>query len=307
MYVKMLDRLSSKLESNPESSKSEICLILFELICQFLNEFFLLSNNTSTEFSANILDLDEIDTVSSALPAQQKSNSNLYSSSSYSLNLSKSEKIELTASRRASTNMHRQSLVPLNSSENQQKGYEQHNGEKQLELKFDKQFFEFMENVLAKIYQKINKISENLNLNQFIPILISSQLILFKYQQSSKFSSLSPPSDISKTQIQVEQDLSKSVIDMVSVNMNLLDNELIIGILLKLYMKCGTFRYLLNECTDFHTNLIGLLNKVFEDLRSLNQSSSGRKHELIAVQIKSNYLEILLDLIFVFFYFNQKV
>ncbi len=288
MYKTILERLNQLLESNGNCDITGVNYKLFELVCHFLNELFLLSNNTASSADSGVLtndhvDIDDLEPVSS-IPA------NVSRSASVVLALSKLGDAN-SSSRRASVNVFRQQSAPSQLTD------EVHSdSSSQLEAKLDRKFFEFMNTNLRSIYKDISEISQKLDLNQYISILISSQLILFKYQQSQKFATIDDGSSLAQS---AEHDLSKTLINTVNENINLLDNELIIGIMLELYMKCVTFRHLLNECADFHLNLTNLLNKVFDELHT-NTEASIR-------QMKLNYLEILLDLIFVFFYFNRRV
>jgi hypothetical protein len=323
MYSDMLEQLAKKLTAGTTTSDSDqknrtVYIQLFELVCHFYNELFLLSNNTVSVMDASgstllptvdHVDIDDLEPVSS-IPAS------ITRSASVVLSVAKTPENGSFPSRRHSTNVFKQNSAPLSATSSSPVIPERQatsssgaaESGSQIEVKLDRQFFGFMNSNSLSIYERINEISQQLELSQYVSILISSQLILFKCQQWHRFAA------VEATATFLEQDLSLTLIRTVNDNMFLLDNELIVGILLELYMKCATFRRMLNECADFHVNLTSLLNKAFEELLLIPSHSSSStsygghggeasNHR----QTKLNYLEILLDLTFVFFYFNRRV
>jgi hypothetical protein len=265
LYNRILGKIAEHLQENPFK------LEIFNSICLFFNEFFLLSNNGFSDSSHfDVQDFDELDTSLST------NHDKVLKSAGNEKNIL-SRRISPTDSiNSASTNS--------NSS----------NTSIQFEMRLDRNFFDFMESNLYKIYDLVNKISIDFQMNQYTSILISSQLILFKYQQYQKFLIYQSEEESAGEQHGDEkkrnQDLlCKSLIEIIKNNSNLLDNDLIVGILLELYMKCSTFRSTLNELQNFDSNLVDLLGKAFDNKQNFN------------------YLEVLLDLLFVFTYFNRKV
>lgn len=142
--------------------------------------------------------------------------------------------------------------------------------------------------LITNFIQYINRNSVKLNkliivlCHQFkMPLNISfcSQLILFQELNNK-----------TKSTNSIEQTLCKSIIDEMNIN-NIKENSFILEILLELYLKSSMFRFALNDQVNiFHSILIESLNDFFEKNNENNV-----------------YVELLLDLIFVYFYFNRKV
>ncbi len=170
--------------------------------------------------------------------------------------------------------------------------YETHSNR---EKKLDERFNHFLHLNSIKIYENIIKLS--LHFHSFpttLSISVGSQLILYKHSNRQIKLSLASNKTINQiTSNNIEIYLSKSLIDIFDKNKPILDDFLILDILLELYIKSYSFRSCLNEYyQNFHLNLINCLNGYFK-----NQSE----------QKDTKYLELLLDLIFVHFYFNRKV
>ena len=148
-----------------------------------------------------------------------------------------------------------------------------------LDLKLTQSFAQFINKNSVKINRIISILCNKLSLCLNISVSFSSQLILFQECKQLK--------PVAKNSI--EQSLCKSIIDEISLT-NLCDNELLLDTLLELYLKSSMFRFALNELSTFYSYLINCLNVYI-----------ANDNENIA------YLELLLDLIFVYFYFNRKV
>ena len=177
-----------------------------------------------------------------------------------------------------------------------------------METKMHAKFLKFMEKHAIQLYENVLVLCNRFAQTPILSISICSQIVLFKNQQlyqrqalvnkSQSSSDLSSPTAL----LNIEQHLSKSLIDSIDKNIVLLDNYIIVDILLELYIKCATFRYNLNECKNFHTYLLNCLNK---SLESLAQKSQPSHLDLISND-STKYLEIILHLVFVYFYYNKK-
>lgn len=143
-------------------------------------------------------------------------------------------------------------------------------------------FVEFLNKKSLKLNRIISLVCRRLSLPLHVSISLSAQLIFF--QDLNQKSSLKLASN------QTEQSLCKSIIDELNENASLLSNHFILDVLLELYLKSAVFRFALNELPVFHASLIACLNEYIEN---------DQENQL--------YLELLLDLIFVYFYFNRKV
>jgi len=121
-------------------------------------------------------------------------------------------------------------------------------------------------------------------------IAFCSQLILFQELNNSKLNQSNNNNKLINNNNSTEQiALCKSITDEINLN-NIKENSFILDILLELYLKSSVFRFALNDVATFHSVLIECLNDYFE--RNLENIT---------------YLELLLDLVFVYFYFNRKV
>lgn len=185
------------------------------------------------------------------------------------------------------------------------------------------------------------------------PMLLCSELILFKTQHSEQIGRIldagsSSPSAGQNTSTSpgLEAYLAKCLIDTIEKNGHemLCDNYTLVAILLDLYIKCGTFRLLLNEhAARFHELLVTCLNRSFGVSTSVERgfrqlstgsgdgdgggdsvnNSEGHSEDseiddfslftqpeqinlMMSLQ-KSQYIEILLDFIFCFLYYNRRV
>lgn len=267
LYNKALEEMKES-----DSEKSETRVQLFHLACEFFNELFLLSNSQHVEPN---LAISHVDLEPELAGEDIKSTGSLMRSSSD--NFKRNMKLADTR---------RQNSAVVSSSKGESSATAQRDWI-QVESVADKRFFEFMSENSIRLYEVISELaSVKLDLGEYLPILINSQLILFRHQQAVRFSSTN----------NIESELSKCLVERISSKINLLDNELIIGILLELYIKCGTFRHLLDQCVNFDSNLLKLLTNVFDELDQ-NAANDVKKYA---------YLEILLDLVFVFFYFHRR-
>jgi len=173
----------------------------------------------------------------------------------------------------------------------------------QMEMKMFQKFFKFMDKYSIKIHEKVLELSDKFSHSPILSISLCSQIILFKNQQLSQKQSLSKQLQTARdtdynTSLNIEQHLSKSLVDLIDKNPDLLDNYLVIDILLELYVKCANFRYNLNEWKHFHSNLLNCFNKCIEASKTESKISDFNS---------TKYLEIILHLIFVYFYYNKKV
>ena len=164
----------------------------------------------------------------------------------------------------------------------------------QLEMRMYAKFMAFIDKHSILIYENVYDLCSSFELNPHLSISICSQLILYKNTSSAQHWSDSSKSSQQAT-ISIEHYLSKSLIDSIDKNIALLNNYNTLDILLELYIKCSTFRHTLNENQSFHSHLLSCLNKCLD---------GGNNDECINNQ---KYLEIILDLVFVYFYCNRKV
>jgi hypothetical protein len=165
-----------------------------------------------------------------------------------------------------------------------------------IESKLDDKFFHFLHINSIKIYENIIKICQLFNsFPSTLSISVGSQLILVKHINLDQSGLTIKKTSIDQnTSNNIEIYLSKSLIDIIEKNKPILDDYLILDILLELYIKSYSFRKCINEnCQDFHLNLITCLNNYFK-----NYQNEQKNHK---------YLELLLDIIFVHYYFNRKV
>ncbi len=147
--------------------------------------------------------------------------------------------------------------------------------------------FNFSSELTSNFIQFLNKKSIQLNkiilalrsrLAMSLDVSVCSQLILFQ-EVNEKIAS----------KVSVEQSLCQSVIEVLSFE-TIVDNHLILDTLLELYLKSTVFRLALNESTAFYVHLLACFDAYIQN----------DNDNLV-------YLELLLDLIFVYFYFNRKV
>lgn len=188
-------------------------------------------------------------------------------------------------------------------------------------------------------------------------MLLCSELILFKTQHGELISRIlestsqitsGSTTSTSSSSPGLEAYLAKCLIDTIEKNGHemLLDNYTLVAILLDLYIKCETFRLLLNEhAPKFHQLLVTCLKKSFsldvevnqaDNRHTLNDKSGdpaddndGDDDDADGVTDtadscclneqekdaciddlsgpKSQYIEILLDLIFCYLYYNRRV
>jgi len=180
----------------------------------------------------------------------------------------------------------------------------------QMETKMFQKFFKFMDKNSIKLYENVLALCDKYSHSPIISISLCSHIILFKNQQLNQKQSLSKQSSRDSdynTSLNIEQHLSKSLVDSIDKAPLLLDNYLIIDILLELYVKCANFRYNLNEWKNFHLNLLSCLNKCLE-ASSKESKAKNSNSEFNSTELNSTkYLEIILHLIFVYFYYNKKV
>ena len=165
----------------------------------------------------------------------------------------------------------------------------------QLEMRMYAKFMAFIDKHSILIYENVYDLCSSFELNPHLSISICSQLILYKNTSSAQHWSDSSRSSQQAT-ISIEHYLSKSLIDSIDKNIALLNNYNTLDILLELYIKCSTFRHTLNENQSFHSHLLNCLNKCLDGGNNNDESINNQK-----------YLEIILDLVFVYFYCNRKV
>lgn len=264
----LVEEQNSSICENPLSSQYNLSLIVFKIISKYLSEFLILVTNSSV--STAEINWDEQENDESFSSSSSKVNSPMY----------RQAKVE------SSLNNH------------------------QMEAKMYAKFLKFMDKNAIQLYENVLTLCNKYSQTTILSISICSQIILFKNQQLQQRQSLNkvqtPTTDVSTNSlISIEQNLSKSLIDSIDKNNVLLDNYLIIDILLELYIKCSSFRYNLNECKSFHVYLLNCLNKCLESTEQKQQINSS---ERICNETNSTkYLEIILHLIFVYFYSNKKV
>ena len=147
-----------------------------------------------------------------------------------------------------------------------------------IQHKLTEKFSSFLLANSADIYDTIINLSETFYAcPTTFAISVGSQLVIMKQtgQQS------------------IELHLAKSLVQIFEENPSSKrsdDDFLILDLLLELYIKSISFRHCLNECcATFHLNLLACLSDYFK------QDQQDPK-----------YLELLLELIFVYFYFNRK-
>lgn len=169
------------------------------------------------------------------------------------------------------------------------------NSQHEFEKSINKKFLDFLSKNSIKIYENISELCALFELSPYLSILICSQLILFKNELS----------DLSLF-LTNEQYLSKCLIDTIDRSNQLLANYSIINILLELYIKCARFRNALNECQHFHLNLLNCLNVAFGLKMDEHDQIDAQRIENLSDQALK-YIELLLDLLFSYFYFNKKV
>jgi hypothetical protein len=177
----------------------------------------------------------------------------------------------------------------------------------QMEKKMFQKFFKFMDTNSIKLHETVLELCVKFFHSPILSITLCSQIILFKNQQLNQKQLVSKQLQTSRdiehdVSLNIEQHLSKSLVDLIDKNPNLLDNYLVIDILLELYVKCANFRYNLNEWKNFHSNLLNCFNKCLEEA---NNESTAKSSNIDCNTTK--YMEIVLHLIFVYFYYNKKV
>ena len=256
---------------NNQTGDSQTSLLIFEMICKYLGEFLILSNsNTNLNTKNNNVDLDKSSNKSSttSTPYQtDRRNSSVGLSSSSTFH--------------GRTGLGENYYTVHDSASNQQ-----------IEFKINTKFIEFMNDNSIKLYDVVSNLCSMHNQTPYLAISLCSQLIFFKNsQQQEQYNHKTTSFNLN-----IEQHLSKCLIDKINSNLNLLNSTHVLDILVELYVKCSTFRLCLNECNLFHSNLMNCLTQTFQSLETSSSDTNTLK-----------YLELLLDVIFVYFYYNRKV
>jgi hypothetical protein len=256
---------------NNENDENEKSFPLFEMICKYLGEFLILSNSNANYNTKNCLDMNKSSNKSSATSTPYQTEKR---NSSVGVGLSSSS----TFNSRSGLGDNYYTLQDSVSNQ-------------QIELKINTQFLEFMNDNSIKLYDLASNFCLKHNQTPHLAISLCSQLIFFKNSQQEQFNFKTTGFNLN-----IEQHLSKCLIDTINSNLSLLNSTHVLDILVELYVKCSTFRLCLNECNLFHSNLMNCLTQTFQSLESSNCDTNVLK-----------YLELLLDVIFVYFYYNRKV
>lgn len=278
-----------------------------DLSCKYLSEFLSLTTNSPLSLCS---DPDELNNNQSFTTSNPHSPPSVLITPKSSIRSSKS--LYDTKSRRAGANA---------------------NTAADLELRLNRRFLDFLSKQAAKLYEYLCQLYPH---SSHLPILVCSQLILFKTQhgeQINRILMIPTATTTSTSAVGMEAYLSKCLIDTIDKNAEqmLYGNYALVAILLDLYIKCGTFRGLLNECQHFHVYLVACLNKCFgisgakkEEGEKEEEEEEERNEEIEDVvgeygveevevtsslmgQVQTRYVEILFDLIFCYLYFNRKV
>jgi hypothetical protein len=150
----------------------------------------------------------------------------------------------------------------------------------QVEVKLNSKFDQFIGEYAIKLYQTASSLCNQYSQPPYMAISLCSQLIFYKHARAQD----------------QEIQLCKCLIETVDLNPALLQSTLVLDALVELYVKCGTFRLSLNESSTFHAQLMSCLTECFQSMADHAGDHQNAKH-----------LELLLDLIFVYFYYNRKV
>lgn len=119
---------------------------------------------------------------------------------------------------------------------------------------------------------------------------IGSQLILFEE---------SPQKVSNQKSTVIETYLSQALIDIVATTQSSFYDYLALDVILELFIKSECFRLALTDVEpNFHENLVHCLRQYF--LARAYDDDNGKAKD-------GKYLELLLDLTLVYFYFNRKV
>lgn len=141
-------------------------------------------------------------------------------------------------------------------------------------------FDRFINNNSIEIFKNISKVTEEFYVKpNFVLISIGSNLIRYKHSETYSTN-------------EIEKFLSKSLVEIVEKDYSVvLDGCLILDVLLELFIKSSSFRIEINEsCQKFHVSLIECFTGYFKQIKNADLK----------------YIELLIDFIFVYFYFNRK-
>jgi hypothetical protein len=179
----------------------------------------------------------------------------------------------------------------------------------ELEMRLTRRFLDFLSKQAVKLYEYLCQLCPR---NSNCPILLCSELILFKTKHGEQINrildSAATHSQQTSSTPGLEAYLAKCLIDTIdkSGDEMLFDNYTLVAILLDLYIKCATFRQLLNEYEKFHLYLIACLKRSF-GIDDQENKEKKDDEDIFESSTSNQYIEILLDLIFCYFFYNRKV
>ena len=232
------DISGSEDDSDENITKSELNLVIFELIIKYFKDFLELWNTYSNFTSEDevLLTTTPTTNVSKTFSDRKNLTSNL--------------------------------------------AYDSVNSNHQVEMKINTKFVSFVSKNAVDLHENIIELC--VLFNRAPNLHVCSQLILFKHLHSSNSEN-------------IEQHLCKAFIQLIDQNHVMLDDYSTLDTILELFVKCSAFRIALIECQHFHLSLLTCLEDFFNH-PNIDTNPKGTK-----------FLEVLLDLIFVYFYFNRKV